>query len=87
MRNSSAQKIVYPPLEGIRLAALYDAKGDLAEAIRLLEATYQAMLPARGSWELAELEKLRDDPQLFRNLKQRSDIVTKFPKLLQVGRP
>lgn len=76
-----------PPYEGIRLAALYDAKGDLAEAIRLLDATYQAMLPSQVSWELAELERLRDDPQAFRNLKQRSDIVAKFPKLLQVGRP
>jgi tetratricopeptide (TPR) repeat protein len=76
-----------PPIAGIRLAALYDAKGDLAEAIRLLDATYQAMLPARGSWELAELGKLRDDPHAFRNLKQRSDTVAKFPKLLQVDRP
>lgn len=76
-----------PPFEGIRLAALYDAKGDLAEAIRLLDATYPAMLSSRGSWERAEFERLRDDPQLFRNLKQRSDIVAKFPKLLQVNRP
>ena len=74
-----------PNYEGIRLASLYDAKGDLDEAIRLLDTTYPTVL-LRGEWGLYELRKLREDPHAFRNLKQRPNIVARFPKLLQPER-
>src|SRR5207245_11781152 len=81
--------------EGIRLASLYDAKGDLEKAIQLLDKNYTAvpryesnaapigppLIPSAGSRILAQL---RDDPNLFVHLKQKPEIVFKFPELLKV---
>ena len=65
--------------EGILLASLYDAKGDLDTAIQLLEANYPG-LPG-----YMNLELLRDAPRFFANLKKRTHIVARFPNLLQVN--
>jgi len=81
--------------EGIRLASLYDAKGDLEKAIQLLDKNYTGvpryesnptpigppLIPSAASRILAQL---RDDPNLFVHLKQKPEIVSKFPELLKV---
>ena len=65
---------------GIFLASLYDAKGNVDEAIQLLRANYKEVLL---SAEDETWGRLRNDPDSFRNLKERSDMVEKFPKILR----
>ena len=72
----------------IRLASLYDVKGDGDQAIRLLETSYPVMeqelakLPERELAKLFEMGFLED--VRFPTLKQRPDIVAKYPLLFQV---
>jgi tetratricopeptide (TPR) repeat protein len=86
--------------EGIRLASLYDAKGDLEKAFQLLDENYAGVLPnesnilvgagetspgppAPGLGDVLKLAQLREDPQLFVHLRQKPEIVAKYPKLLK----
>ena len=70
--------------DAIRLASLYDAKGDLDTAIHLLEANYTGVLKYdSGPSRHENLAPLRDDHRIFSNLKKQFDIVAKFPNLLQ----
>ncbi len=86
--------------EGIRLASLYDAKGDLEKAIQLLDKNYAGVLPnesnilvgagetspgppAPGLGDILKLAQLREDPQLFVHLRQKPEIVAKYPELLK----
>ncbi len=65
----------------IHMARLYDTVGKLDEARLLLSSTYEEMVlrwPDAKRWK-----QIRKDPQAFRHLKQRPDIVEKFPILLQ----
>jgi hypothetical protein len=65
---------------GIRLASLYDAAGNANEAIRLLEANYNN----DPKWKDGYLSKeFRNDPEAFKNVKRRPELVQKFANLLQ----
>jgi len=67
----------------IRLASLYDIKGDEAEAIRLLETSYTVIEQDLAKTPERLLAHFLDEVP-FPNLKQRSDIVARFPLLFQV---
>jgi tetratricopeptide (TPR) repeat protein len=64
---------------GIQLASLYDMKGDLELAVKLLDANYPNML----RYAPGKLTQWRNDHQMFPHLKQRPEIVSRFPNLLQ----
>jgi hypothetical protein len=75
------------PFDKIRLASLYDVKGDADQAIRLLETSYPVMeqglakIPER---DLAKVLATLFEDVRFSTLKQRPDIVAKYPLLFQV---
>ncbi len=67
------------------LASLYDAKGDLVEALRLVEEHYPRVWrrkPQETSLGYI-LREWQNDREIFAHLKQRPDLIKKFPLLLQ----
>ena len=72
----------------INLASLYDAKGDLDRAVRLLEEVYpyvvdnDSKVPDEFRHLINRKTLVNNDPEMFSNLKQHPDIVAKFPLLL-----
>lgn len=65
--------------EGIKLASLYEAKGDYAQAMTLIEVNY----PGLDKYGRQPLMHLRDNLGLFSTFRQRDDLVERFPLLLQ----
>jgi hypothetical protein len=73
--------------EGLLLASLYDAKGEIQQAILLVDQNYAGVVryePARSK-EGQQLAKWRVDPGMFMSLKKRPDIVARFPHLLKAA--
>lgn len=67
------------------LASLYDAKGDLVEALRLVEEHYPRVWRREPEETLLGhyFSKWRNDRDMFAHMKQRPDLVKKFHLLLQ----
>jgi hypothetical protein len=97
MRNAHEKFISSDELgkhEGIRLASLYEAKGDYPQALRLIEANY----PGLENYEKARsysfsygpdnwhLVFFRDNQEQFISFKQQPNLVERFPLLLRSDR-
>ena len=72
-------------LRALFLASLYDAKGDLVEALRLVEEHYPRVWRREPKETVLGhyFRKWRNDRGMFVHMKQQSDLVKKFPLLLQ----
>jgi formylglycine-generating enzyme required for sulfatase activity len=71
--------------ERMQLASLYDVKGDTAEAIRLLDASYTVVEPMMMNMSERQLASFLQDVR-FPNLEQQPEVVAKFPLLFQMSR-
>lgn len=72
-------------LSGLFLASLYDAAGNYAEALRLVEETYPITWrrKPRESVLWYSLDQWRNDPEMFAHMKSQPDLVARFPVLLR----
>ena len=68
--------------EGLRLAALYETKGDYAKALALIEDNYRGV----DKYKRQALMRLRDNVDLFVVFKQRDDLIERYPFLLHPNR-
>lgn len=65
--------------EGIKLAALYEAKGEYSHALTLIEANY----PGLSKYGQQPLMRSRDNLDFFVDFRRRNDLVERFPLLLR----
>lgn len=72
-------------LSDFLLASLYDAAGDYAAALRLVEKTYPITWrrKPRESVLWYSMDQWRNDPKMFGYMKSQPDLVARFPILLQ----
>ena len=80
--------------EGIKLASLYEAKGDYPQALSLIEANYPGLESYEKAWsyfrfpgtDSQHLVFWRDNQEQFISFKQQPTLIERFPLLLRSDR-